>query len=97
MSADQNLLDHGQRLAALEAKVAELERKLGASDADATAAAQEASGFTFASDAGGSGDALNDPRIVELVGKGDKIHAIKLYRELTGVGLAEAKSAIDSM
>jgi ribosomal protein L7/L12 len=96
MSADQNLLDHGRRLAQLEAKVAELERRLVGSDADATAAAQEASGFTYASDAGAD-SAIDDPRIVEMVGKGDKIGAIKLYRELTGVGLAEAKSAIDSL
>ena len=95
MSADQNLLNHGQRIAALEARVAQLEQRLGSSDADASSAAQEASGFTFASD--GGGDALNDPRIAELVGQGNKIEAIKLYRELSGAGLAEAKSAIESM
>jgi ribosomal protein L7/L12 len=96
MSADQNLLNHGQRIAALEARVAELERRLGAADADATSAAQEASGFGFASD-GPPADATADPRIAELVGRGQKIEAIKLYRELTGAGLAEAKSAIDGM
>ena len=96
MSAGQNLLDHGRRLAALEAKVAELERRLGESDASASAAAQEASGFRFASDAGPD-DATNDPRIVELVEKGNKIGAIKLYREITGAGLAEAKTAIDNL
>ena len=96
MSADQNLLNDGQRIAALEARVAELERRLGAADADASAAAQEASGFTFASDRAPA-DPMSDPRIAELVGKGQKIEAIKLYRELTGAGLAEAKSAIDSM
>ena len=96
MSADQNLLNQGQRIAALEAKVAELERRLGAADADASAAAKEASGFTFASD-GAPPDPMSDPRIAELVGKGQKIEAIKLYRELTGAGLADAKSAIDSM
>src|SRR5690349_212491 len=96
MSADQNLHNHGQRIAALEARVQELERKLGAADANATAAAQEASGFTFASD-NAPADPASDPRIAELVGKGQKIEAIKLYRELTGAGLADAKSAIDSM
>jgi ribosomal protein L7/L12 len=95
MSSETDLADHAQRLAQLEAKVAELERRVGGSDADASSAAQEASGFTFASD--GGGNALDDPRIAELVGKGNKIEAIKLYRELTGTGLAEAKSAIDSM
>ena len=96
MSADQNLLNDGQRIAALEARVQELERRLGAADADASAAAQEASGFKLASD-GRPTDPATDPRIAELVGKGQKIEAIKLYRELTGAGLAEAKSAIDSM
>jgi ribosomal protein L7/L12 len=96
MSADQNLLNHGQRIEALEARVQELERRLGAADADASAAAQEASGFTYASD-GAPTDPMNDPRIADLVAKGQKIEAIKLYRELTGAGLADAKSAIDSM
>ena len=31
-----------------------------------------------------------------LVGSGKKINAIKLYRERTGVGLAEAKDAIEA-
>ncbi len=32
-----------------------------------------------------------------LVARGQKIQAIKLYRELTGVGLREAKDAIDAL
>jgi len=96
MSADQNLLDHGRRLAALEAKVADLEQRLAGGDTDESAAAQEASGFTFASDAEAS-DPVNDPRIAELVDQGNKIQAIKLYRELTGAGLADAKTAIDAL
>lgn len=32
-----------------------------------------------------------------LARAGKKIEAIKLYRELTGVGLAEAKAAVDEM
>jgi ribosomal protein L7/L12 len=28
---------------------------------------------------------------------GKVIHAIKVYREVTGVGLAEAKAAVDAM
>ena len=96
MGSDADLLDHGQRIARLEAQVAELTRRLGATDSDARAEAQEASGFTFASDAP-EDSALADPRIAELVGSGNKIGAIKLYRELTGVGLAEAKTAIDNL
>jgi len=35
--------------------------------------------------------------IVELARSGNKIEAIKRYRELTGVGLREAKDAIDAL
>jgi len=35
------------------------------------------------------------PQIRDALRQGNKIEAIKLYREMTGVGLAEAKQAID--
>ena len=35
------------------------------------------------------------PQIQDALRRGNKIEAIKIYRELTGVGLAEAKDAID--
>ena len=38
-----------------------------------------------------------DPDIFDLVQNGKKIEAIKLYRERTGAGLAEAKDFIDSL
>jgi ribosomal protein L7/L12 len=96
MGSDDAILDHARRISTLEAQVAALTKRLGAADAAASSAAQEASGFGFASDAQ-STDATNDPRIAELISSGNKIGAIKLYRELTGVGLAEAKAAIDAM
>jgi ribosomal protein L7/L12 len=41
----------------------------------------------------------SDPESLDDVGapisQGNKIEAIKLYREKTGVGLAEAKAAVD--
>jgi ribosomal protein L7/L12 len=37
------------------------------------------------------------PKILDLVRKGRKIQAIKLYREETGVGLREAKLFIESL
>lgn len=39
--------------------------------------------------------ALADPQLVAGLRDGRKIEAIKRYRELTGVGLKEAKDAID--
>ncbi|MBV9469115.1 MAG: ribosomal protein L7/L12 [Abitibacteriaceae bacterium] len=40
---------------------------------------------------------LDGMSVEELVRSGQKIQAIKLYREQTGVGLKEAKDAIDAM
>ena len=40
-------------------------------------------------------DPIRSPQIQEALRRGNKIEAIKIYRELTGVGLAEAKQAID--
>jgi ribosomal protein L7/L12 len=38
---------------------------------------------------------MADPEIQDLVAKGNEVQAIKRYRELTGLGLKEAKDAID--
>ena len=40
-------------------------------------------------------DPALSPQIQEALRRGNKIEAIKLYREMTGVGLAEAKDIID--
>jgi len=40
-------------------------------------------------------DPIRSPKIQDALRRGNKIEAIKIYRELTGVGLAEAKQAID--
>lgn len=37
-----------------------------------------------------------DPEVQQLVSSGKKIHAIKLHRERTGLGLAATKDAIDA-
>lgn len=42
-------------------------------------------------------DAATSAELVRLVQAGRKIEAIKLMRERTGLGLAEAKSAVDAM
>jgi len=38
-----------------------------------------------------------DPKIIALVKAGNKIEAIRVYREMNNVGLAEAKQVIDEM
>lgn len=40
---------------------------------------------------------LINPKIVEFLRMGNKIEAIKVYREANDVGLAEAKQAIDEI
>jgi hypothetical protein len=38
-----------------------------------------------------------DPRFIDYLRKGNKIEAIKLYREIHDVGLAEAKNAVEEI
>lgn len=40
-------------------------------------------------------DPITNPKLQDALRTGNKIEAIKIYRELTGLGLAEAKDAID--
>jgi ribosomal protein L7/L12 len=42
-------------------------------------------------------DPIYSPQIQETLRRGNKIEAIKIYRELTGLGLAEAKQAMDQL
>lgn len=45
-------------------------------------------------------DAMDNPvsqELIDLVRRGKKIEAIKLYREQTGLGLKEAKAFIDRL
>ncbi len=42
-------------------------------------------------------DPAFSPQIQEALRRGDKIEAIKIYRQLTNAGLAEAKQAVDGI
>ena len=42
-------------------------------------------------------DPAMSPQVQDALRRGNKIEAIKIYRELTGVGLAEAKQAIERL
>lgn len=44
-----------------------------------------------------SNSALLDARVIESIRRGDKIGAIKIYRELTGLDLREAKDAVENI
>ena len=40
---------------------------------------------------------MANSRVVEMLKKGNKIEAIKIYREIYNCGLAEAKQAVDAI
>jgi ribosomal protein L7/L12 len=67
----------------LSRRVADLEQRMAALEGGGPAAAPTAP------------DA--DPQVRALLQSGNKIEAIKRYRELTGVGLAEAKDAVEAI
>jgi ribosomal protein L7/L12 len=82
MSADRQLLELEQRLALIETRLEQLFEHL---DLAPRAPAES-----------GELDPNEDPEIQDLLVKGNTAQAVKRYRELTGVGIAEAQRAIDS-
>ena len=82
MSADRQLLELEQRLALIETRLEQLFEHLNL----APRAPAES----------GELDPNEDPEIQDLLAKGNTVQAVKRYRELTGVGIAEAQRAIDS-
>jgi len=40
---------------------------------------------------------MEDARVIDMLKKGNKIEAIKIYREIYNCGLAEAKQAVDNL
>ncbi len=40
---------------------------------------------------------MGDARVIDMLKRGNKIEAIKIYREIYNCGLAEAKQAVDSL
>jgi len=73
-----------ERIARLESQVAELYRHLGL-----TPGAEPMDA--------GTGGLMLTPAFYAALQEGKMIHAIKIYREVTGVGLKEAKEAVDAM
>jgi large subunit ribosomal protein L7/L12 len=92
-----------QQFAELAARTADLERKVdwlyrnagynsGYSNAGAAPAGAAPAGAAAAAATGGV-----SAEVLDLVRSGQPIHAIKLYREQTGVGLKQAKDVIDAL
>jgi ribosomal protein L7/L12 len=58
---------------------------------------QKKASSTFHAGAGGAGDAALDDEVRALLGKDQKIAAIKRVREATGLGLAESKDYVEAI
>ena len=91
----EDIVDHGRRIAALERKISDLYRML--ERAEPATGGQFGGGFDEPGEPAASVAAADDPRVLQLVQSGDTIAAVKLYRELTGCNLAEARDAVQQL
>jgi ribosomal protein L7/L12 len=89
MASSQELLEIKQRLALIETRLQQLFEHLDLRPRET------AGGWWGGGGQGDAPDPATDPEIQDLLAKGNEIQAIKRYRELTGLGLAEAKEAIE--
>jgi ribosomal protein L7/L12 len=90
MASSQELLEIKQRLALIETRLQQLFEHL-----DLRPRETAGGGWWGGSGEGDAPDPATDPEIQDLLAKGNEIQAIKRYREFTGLGLAEAKEAIE--
>jgi ribosomal protein L7/L12 len=90
MASSQELLEIKQRLALIETRLQQLFEHL-----DLRPRETAGGGWWGGGGEGDAPDPAADPEIQDLLAKGNEIQAIKRYRELTGLGLAEAKEAIE--
>ena len=96
---DSDRSETATRIAALEATVADLQRRLTALESATLGAGTSPSPYGAVQPA--AGDAVDPwsvppwPEIVGLIVKDRKIEAIKVYRGHFGVGLKEAKDAVE--
>jgi ribosomal protein L7/L12 len=88
MASSQELLEIKQRLALIETRLQQLFEHLDLRP-------RETAGDWWGGGEGDPPDPATNPEIQDLLAKGNEIQAIKRYRELTGLGLAEAKVAIE--
>lgn len=86
------MLDDGQKLAAV--KLYKGQTGVGLAEAKAAVEALEAgAGPPSTSDIGGDLEA----ELLRLLGRGDKLEAVKLYKDQKGTSLLEAKQAVESL
>ena len=86
----RSLLDQGRKIEAV--KLYKDQTGMGLADAKNAVEAMQADAVPQ-SDIGGDLEA----ELLRLLGRGEKIAAVKLYKEQNGVGLADAKQAVESL
>jgi ribosomal protein L7/L12 len=92
----RELLEIKQRLALLETRLQQLFEHLDIAPRES--AGGEGGWWGGGEDEESAASAADaDPEIQDLLAKGNKIQAIKRYRELTGLGLKEAQEAIERL
>ena len=86
------LLDQGQKIAAV--KLYKDQTGMGLAEAkQAVESMQAGAGSPSTSDIGDDLEA----ELLRLLGRGDKLEAVKLYKDQKGVSLLEAKQAVESL
>jgi ribosomal protein L7/L12 len=93
MAEDRELLEIKQRLALIETRLQQLFEHFDIAPRES--AGGEGGWWGGGGDEPASSDPSADPEIQDLLAKGNKLQAIKRYRELTGLGLKEAQDAIE--
>ena len=101
-SSDQEITEIKQRLALIEARLEQLfthariePRKKPLPGSGGVEG--EAGGWWGGSGDGSGGPGAPSAKVIELVRAGKQIEAIKVHHEETGLGLAEAKKAVDQL
>ena len=88
----RGLLDSGQKIAAIK----RYREQTGAGLAEAKAAVEALESVESLPDSVQSDNSDFTAQIVNLLERREKIQAIKLHREETGLGLKEAKDAVEA-
>jgi ribosomal protein L7/L12 len=93
MAEARELLELKQRIALLETRLQQVFEHLDIAPRESGGG--EGGWWGESGEKGGPMDPMSDPEIQDLLAKGNEAQAIKRYRELTGLGLKEAKDAIE--
>jgi ribosomal protein L7/L12 len=95
--SDQEIAEVKQRLALIESRMEQLFEKLDMAPGNAPSGGGWWGGSDDDAAAEMAGNADSDAQVLQLIAEGKEIQAVKRYRELTGLGLAEANKAVERL